>query len=363
MAVACAAMAHASPSFSTRRLQAIASATGISLPDAPAADCVNDSTWKYKGKALTVRTDAYGDISHIGYKLFDNRIAADYGTSGLLRFIERYALELDLKLDKHDADTRMAIDKIACTQGNASMLKLITPDTPFDIEEIERRMYRIKWNIGGKTLSLTIPADYQLISGADAVELEDIFERNIKRAATTVPDNAIDAWNDSKTYRSGSQLIAAGGEYLSKMIRRDLYINEKNGVRTVVIDRKRPVQTITNILLTGIYERELPMRLTLDRYGYKSTESEVTLQQFVNLCNAEGCTLYAGIKTHDSKAVSATVFALNTKFAYNHVLTVKFPLSILDGGNEPVEAVVYTYVPLQNVTEKFFTQDLQETKQ
>lgn len=88
----------------------------------------------------------------------------------------------------------------------------------------------------------------------------------------------------------------------------------------------------------------------------------VTLQQFVNLCYAEDCKLYVGIKNYDKENVSATVFALNNKLAYNHVLSVNFPLVILDGGDGKVEATVYAYIPLQNVTEKFFIQDLGNIK-
>ena len=46
--------------------------------------------------------------------------------------------------------------------------------------------------------------------------------------------------------------------------------------------------------------------------------------------------------------------------AYNHVLSVSIPLNILDGKEEKINATVYAYIPLQNVTEKFFTQDIHE---
>lgn len=361
-AMACVAMAHASPPFATKRLQAIASAVGLSLPDGLPADTRNDSTWTYRGKALVVCTNAFGDVAHIGYKMFDGNMAEGLTSKELLTFIERYALELDLKLDKRDAASRMAIDKVVCGQGNIAMLNQVTSQTPFTIDEIERKMYRIKWDIDGKPLSLTIPADCQLILGADAIELEDIFERNLTRATALDEESAMKRWKDASTYRSNDLLIAGGGEYLSKMIRGDVYLNEKNGKKTLLLDSKSPLHSVTNILLTGVFRHDIPMHLTVNRYGYSSTKVNVTLQQFISLCKTEGCLLYVGVKSRDGKEITAVVFALNPKLAYNHVLSVRFPLNILDGGDTPMEATAYAYIPLQNVTEKFFTQDLQDLK-
>ncbi len=362
LTVACVAMAHASPSFTTKRLRSIASAVGIVLSELTTANTRNDSTWTYRGRTLNVCTNALGDVSHIGYKMFDDKIVDGFTPKELLEFIERYTLELDLKLDKRDATTRMAIDKVVCGQGNVAMLGRITTQTPFTVDEIERRMYRIKWDVDGKPLSLTIPADCQLIFGADAIELEDIFERNLSRSVPIDNAIAMERWKNAKTYRSDNLTIANGGEYLSKMIRGDIYLKRNNGKSTLLIDSKSPVHSVTNILLTGIFERDIPMHLTVNRYGYSSTKADVTLQQFVSLCKAEGCSLFVGIKTHDEKEITAVVFAFNSKLAYNHVLSVRFPLDILSGANKPMEATAYAYIPLQNVTEKFFTQDLQDLK-
>lgn len=362
LAVVCVLAAHASPAFATKRLAAIASAAGLNLPAAMAADACNDTAWAYKGRQLRVCTNAFGEVSHIGYCLFDRSLLDSCNSRIVQLFVERYALELDLRLDKRDARARMAVDKVVCGKGNVAMLAEVTPQTPFTMEEIERRMHRIKWNIGDQALSLTIPADCQLIIGADAIELEDIFERNLKRMQKTANRDAVDGLLQGKRPSIADQFIINGGEYLNKLIRSDLYIVTKNGENTVMIDRRKPVHSVSNILLTGIFDREIPMRLTVNRYGYHSTRTDVTLQQFVNLCREEGCRLYVGIKEHGKESVKATVFALNGRLAYNHVLSVEFPLALLDGGDGRVEATAYVYIPLQNVTEKFFTQDLKDIK-
>lgn len=362
LTVACVIMSYATPMFTTKRLAAIASSAGLNLPAILGCEIDNDTTWTFKDRQIRICTNIFGEVSHVGYKMFDSSLISSYNPKDILLFIERYALELDLKIDKRDALTRMAVDKVVCGEGNVAMLAKVTPQTSFSIEEMERRMYRMKWNIDGKVLSLTIPADCQLIIGADAVELEDIFERNLKRMQTKSNFDVEDAFYKGKKYRLRDLSIIDGGEYLSKLIRGDLYINEKDDKKSVMIDYRKPVQTVSNILITGVFDREIPMCLIFNRYGYRSTQMNVTLQQFVNLCYAEDCKLYVGIKNYDKENVSATVFALNNKLAYNHVLSVNFPLVILDGGDGKVEATVYAYIPLQNVTEKFFIQDLGNIK-
>jgi hypothetical protein len=362
LAIAYTVISYAVPVFTTKRLATIASYTGLDLHSATGINLENDSTWKYNGRSLRVCTNTFGEISHIGYKMFSKSAFDSHNNCLLPFFIERYALELDLKIDERDIPTRMAVDKVFCGQGNIDMLTKVTPQTPFSIEEIERRMYRIKWDIAGKTLSLTIPADCQLIIGADAIELENIFERNIKNMPRTANYDVVEKLLSGKAYHYKDQLIIKGEEYLSSMIRNDLYIEEKEGKKRVMIDKRKPVQTVTNILITGVFDKEIPMTMTLNRYGYSCSQTDITLQQFINLCYFDECKLYVGIKTHNKEYITATVFALNNKLAYNHVLSLKFPLELLNGSNNKIEATAYAYIPLQNVNEKFFTQSLEHIK-
>lgn len=358
--VAFACMANAAVAFHTERLAHIAKAVGITPDETQLKpDMDNDTSYFYHGRKLRVRTNEFGDISNIGYKLFGKELLENYKYPQVLDFIERYSLELDLSLDGRSASNRMALDKVTCTKGNFAFLKDITPATSFSDNVMERRFYILRWQTRRGVLELSFPADYQLISGADAVELENMFERDVQRIVPIPKDAILTDWNNMPVSRSGDQIIVNSGEYLSKVIRSDLYLQEKKGIRALVADAVRqPLHTVTNILLTGIYDRELPMSVTLDRYGYKTSDLKVPLQKFIALCRMEGCNMYVGVKSRSENEISAVVFAYNGDMAYNHVLSVKFPMNILKGGDDVITARLYAYIPLQNVTEKFFTQDL-----
>ncbi len=365
MVAVCAQMAPAATRYHTQRLADMARAAGLSLPGEAAAWMCDDSTYTFRGRPLRIRTNSFGDISHIGYSLFSPQLMEAYGYSPIFNFIERYLLELDLRLDGRTPAARMDIDKVVTTAGNISMLHTMAADAAFSIETITRRMYRLKWTAGARTLSITIPADCQLLAGANAIELEEIFERDLQRIIPMNGDEFIGDWDKAKAARSEGLLIVDGGTFMSEMIRGDVYLTEHNGRRRLVADASKPRQSVANIMLTGCYGRPIPLDLTIDRYGYKSSKVAVTIQQFVSYCLAEGCKLYFGVKTNDGQRLTGTLFALNEKMACNHVLSIDFPTAILkeSGDNtakataNAAKATAYVYIPLQNVTEKFFQSD------
>lgn len=112
------------------------------------------------------------------------------------------------------------------------------------------------------------------------------------------------------------------------------------------------------MMLTGVSSKDVPLHIVLDKYGYMTDTLDVTLKQFVSYCLSEGCKAYIGIKTVDDGAVTGTLFIYNEPLGYNHVLSFSFPTTLLSGSGGRVEARLYAYIPLHNVTEKFFNQNI-----
>lgn len=390
MMVAYVCAAYASPSFYTQRLKCIAQAVGVQLPDTLQPEKEYAGIWTFKQRPLRVRTNAFGDVSHIGYCLFDECMYTHYECQTVLDFAERYALELTLGKDEELRQRLRITDKVTCVEGSLSMLDDISPRTPVTIDQRQLRMFRIKWTLDAKTiLTLSFPADYQLISGANAIELEKMFERDVQRIVPLTQEDMLINWKnvpvvllgdvvaqdvldekqkmfagskDPITYVADAPdglLLANRGSYLNSQIRSDVILVQKKGERMLHFSPDSPISSVRNLLLTGQFPTIVPLKLTIDCYGNKKQNLEqVSLQQFVGLCRMEGCELYVGIKKRTDTEVSATVFAVNRSMAYNHVLSVDVPLRMFREENVPISGTLYTYIPLQNVDEKFFTQDL-----
>lgn len=356
-----ALQANAALSFRTQKLEALAKAIKLGLPEQLGINIDNDSTWNYAGKVLRIRTNSYGDVSHIGYHLFDSRWAANYEAQALLDYIERYALEQDVPKPQTDPTEEARRQRITFIEGKAAMVRLLTPETPVTIREKERRGYTVEWTSNRQKIRMLVPADYQLFIGANAIELENIFERDICRIpATLMADILPDEWSNCHLSQSDDILIASNGSYLSDQIRSDLYLQKGADKNSLIVDSERPLQSVNNILLTGYFNQEIPLELTIDKYGYLKSKLKITLQQFISYCRREKCKLYIGIKTRTNDQITTTLFALNTQMAYNHTISLDFPLSILRDGTGVIKGTLYAYTPLQNITEKFFISNIKQ---
>lgn len=350
--------------YRTERLKQIASALSLRLPTdlKPSTDL--GVVANRGGKEVYATTNAYGEVSHIGYRLFAPELAAHYQNEPLFQFIERYLLELDLRIDGKAADVRMDVDQVVFTRGTTALLRTLTPQTnfSFDMEEIRNRFYRLTWTFDpdGKEVSMVIPANCQLIIGANAIELEQMAVRDIQRAVKMAPKDILERWAEAKGFRGEHALILDGGAYMSRYIRGDLYVSETEGRNHPVCTPWQPMQSVSNLMLTGIADKEFPLALTMNRYGGKRDQMDVKLSQYIAFCLAEGCKLYFGVKKQTETELTGALFAYNQRFAYTHLLDVTFPLSLLSGQTttgERIRCMAYVYIPTKLLDDRLFTQD------
>ena len=355
----------AATTYRTERLKQIASALALRLSNDPQPGADLGTVANRNGKDIYAVTDQYGEVSHIGYRLFAPQLAEHYQNEPLFRFIERYLLELDLRIDGKAPDLRMDVDQVVFTRGNPALLRTLTPESnfSFDLEEIRNRFYRLTWTLGGtegREVSLVIPANCQLIMGANAIELEQLAERDILRATPFDRKTVLNRWAESEGFRGEGVLILDGGAYMSRYIRGDLYISEQLGRDHPVCTLWQPIQSVSNLMLTGIGPGIYPLALTMNRYGGKRDLLDVTLSQYIAFFLFFGCKLYFGVKQKNDTAVTGALFAYNAKYAYTHLLDVTFPISLLGdkpAENERIRCTAYVYIPLKLLDDKLFTQD------
>lgn len=354
MSVVVSCLDAATP-FHSRCLERIAAALHISFPNGMGKDMDNDSTWHYGGKPLRVRTNLLGDISHIGYKLFDSRFAAGYASRPLLDFLERYALEQDISFEGVDKAEEAVRKRMTFLEGDPSLIGERLPEMDCTIHETVRRSYTVEWGEGNRKVKVLVPADYQLFTGMNAIELEAAFERDVKRMVPIPADSLLsEVLRTGNRFRADSLVMVSNGNYLSDQIRSDLYLYEKAGGETLVLDAARPLQSVNNLLLTGYAAGEVQLELTIDKYGYQKSEIQISWQQLLAYFRMEKCQLYIGFKERCSGGIAATLFAVNPGMAYNHMVSIEFPLDILAGTGHLMKGKIYVYTPLQNITEKFF---------
>ena len=350
--------AHAAAtSYVVPRLKAIAAAVNMKVPEDLGENANDDTTWVWSKRQLRVCTDNHGAVCHIGYKLFGRNMMSDYPSPSLLQFLERYILELDLRQDHHSIYERMEMDRVVLTKGKLDYLKTVNDSTPFSINSIARRMHKATWITTKGEVELVFPADCQLIFGGNAIELETKLSERLAIQKTYNDSILLLPWARADVQTKGNMRIKDYGIYLSPMIGSRLHLVLHNSQWQPYCSPSNKIISISNMMLSGISNHDIPLCLILDRYGYKADTLQVTLRQFISYCVDEKDMVYVGIKTVDKELVTGTLFIYNEPLGFNHVLSFSFPTRILEGVNDTVSARLYAYIPLQNVTEKFFKHD------
>ncbi len=314
----------------------------------PATDYTENFT--RQGRPLHVVTNRWGEVAHVGYYLFPAGLRASQ-PSPVYDFLERYLLELDLP-SQLPRQMRLSLDKVT-VKGNPAAAAAFDGTESFGLSSELMRNYSVRWSREGRELlSLNFPMDCQLLTGCNAIELEKNLARDLRRTeplppcATVAPRGELTA--------SGATVICHGRTYLNELIRSDLYLRKSAGSYFLIEDAARPLQTIPNLMLAGPAGRDYRMDLSLDKYGYDAETFTVSLGQWQAFCREQGCELYFGVKTLSGGVLTGTLFAVNERMGYNHVLSVEFPVSLLQGGEGSIRARLLAYIPLHNVSEKYF---------
>ncbi len=346
--------------YRTQRIARVARELHLVLPGELEPNLCVDSIMSYKGHPIRMCTNAFGEVSHVGYRLFSRQVKEAFGTYPVWDFLERYLLECDLNIKAPGFYSQTSL--VRCNKGNLSMLFRNLDNVSFRIDYVPRRYYALTYDFGQEVLDVEMPTDGQLMIGAGSREQEEIFERDLENInlSSTVPDYTKDWTAKIDSTNTDPIYIVNQDTYLSKEIRSDLYIVRKEGVHTLLCDTLQAIKSISNKLLTGYESRNIPVEMTIDKYGYVRTKHIVTLSCLISLLKSQGCKLYFGVKGKKDNLLSCTLFALNEELAYDHVFSLYVPYSILSGGTESIKAMCYLYIPLQNVSESFFNQNTKD---
>ena len=345
----------AAKGFATHRLQQMAT----QLPEVP-FDTLSQGVheqYTYHGHPLTIRVNAFEEVEHIGYHLFDSLIIENQSQL-VCDFVERYLLELDL--DKGiDRNLRMVIDQVVVERGSIENIHCLLITDLLEISKIELRRYRVAWHRESQCLlSLVFDMDYQLLSGCNAIELEYNYLRNLERGVSDVPQQQENIVADS----TDQYAIVEGGHFLSEAICGDQYyqrdsINEWH----LVCDSKKPYWSSANLLLAPNFIGDYQLEGRLDMYGYRDTSFTININQWVAQTLTEGCQMYFGVKSRTNQTIRGTVFCPNPSAGYCHMMSVEIPIEAFENKRGIIEGRLFAYVPLHNIDDGYFDLDYEKT--
>ena len=336
--------------YATPRQQALA--TFLELKGLDTLSVGTHTHHSYKGKPLSIRINKWNEVEHIGFKLFDRTVVPKSETV-LFDFIERYMLE-KVAAEGTDHAIRLALDNVKFNAGTPKDVLQLSGNEAFSYNCETFDEYSIEWRKNDKTiLSVTFDMDYQLLTGCNAIQLEEVFMKKLTRYKAGERAKKIDC----EGFPATDYYTKEGEHFLIKSIRNDLYYQHKDNKWELISGGKEAYKALANTMLCTDAEGDYKLSLQLDKYGYKESHCVVELKALQQLCEEEGCTAYFGIKEKKDNTYTGTLFMVNNHSGYTHMLSVQVPIDAIKNKKGVIEGRMFVYIPLQNVTKKLFNQE------
>lgn len=337
-------------SFATQGLERLAKYVGIVNLDTLGVGVHNG--YRYRNHALTVRVNEWNEVEHIGLQLFSQEIRTARPLP-VYDFLERYLLAQNAVPEGSDERVYMAWDKIHYTVGDAKDAMSIDTTAAFSESHIDRHVYKVSWRVNGKTrLEMSFYMDYQLLTGCNAIELEKIMFRKIRRVVCTEKQSTHEGFPTK-----GTEFTKQGKNFISPMVRNDVYYTRRSEYEAwaLVDDSCRMSKSISNIMLSDESAHTLRVKIKIDKYGLRADSAMVAYKGWYQLCVNEGCTPYFGMKSKDEDIYKGTVFMVNETGGYLHLLSIDIPKeAIIAPESHVASARIYCYIPLHNVSDNIF---------
>lgn len=333
------------PGYRTPELRRLASALNIQ----------EDSLREGKNYLTVGQKSLHVDISRntvtdLGYVIFSEELKAAAGTP-IFNFLERYFLQLDYPKPDRTRQKMMQEDRFKFITGNVSTISNLLPTDEFSYS-CQIHNYEATWRRNGKTiLSVSFPAEHQLISGEDKIQAEANFQEDALMAVFP-PSSEINESLLTPTIQKDFY-VKKGGSYMNNKLNSDLFYQKQGESYTLLSSISHPIESAANMMIGTNYDSPYNLKITQVLYGFKKKTYDLPLRNWIAYCRNNGCTLYYGIESITPKMIKATVIAVNTAENYNHLLFVNIPLSAIDTGQGDIEAKLETFIPMHNVLNIF----------
>lgn len=336
--------------FATNRLQIIAHCLLLSELDTLSPGTYD--TYQYRNHPLSIRVNSFGEVEHIGLRLFPNSIKNDT-YNPVYDFLERNLLERIIPNLGDSLRFYQAQEHVYFMAGRAlDALKLDTMDIiGFNEERQDFHTYHVSWNHQKRTvLDIRFDMDYQLLSGCNAEELEFLF---MKRLLRFKPHE--DEPREFQFPHHTNTYVAAGDTFLIREMRNELYY-EYDSTGWHLTDSAAAITKVLNNMMLSMEFRGDPMlTVSLDKYSDVKGVETLPYKHWLQMCLDEGCTPFFGVKDITNDSYKCTVLMTNPKGGYVHLLSVIIPHETLrNRGNGPIRGYLYVYIPMHNVSSNYF---------
>lgn len=316
------------------------------------------------GQRLVIERDGRGEVTHLGLSVFTpevKRLSNPY----LCNCVERLLLECLLQSDEaarlnllREERFQLLLNGYPLGHANfrrfADCLPLFAPSSTMTFEEYGNS-YSLKVDAAGdNAFTMAFPKDRELIFGTDKKEEDEAVGRRLElgggaRLTPRIPDVG-----DLQAAGAQGLWRLPGKAFLIDSLRSDLYFRCDGGRAVPVYDAAYPAQSLVNLLMGQIADRDVHLDLSHRRYGLQTPRYRLTMAQLLATVREEDSQCYAVGKLIKGGAEASGVLVIyNPRFQYLNMVTMTVPVEHLFRADAVLNAYLFTNVPQHNVLELF----------
>lgn len=323
---------------------------------------LSDTLQPLKGcpqKKMYVVLDEQKGVKKAGLKIFPEEMNRDFHPA-VYDFIERIFLHLALLAEPSKKEDLLRQDRLTLSvngvdYGKAkvdfcSVLEAVDLKYPFSLSADSSR-FRASWQGVGMKIDLVFPKQYDLLLGKDKYELTQAWIAGLDELQQEAPVRKMPKFNEKSLQRVRSNVYYdKEGTFLIPQMKSGAYLTRRREGWQYLLDDRFPEESVQN-LFSHAPHMNASWTFSLAVKGYRSySRKDVSLAALVTQMTGEGCRPYVGIETIDKEQVTGTVIYLNRDLMYQHLLYFQLPLKTLEKGGKGMKAVLYPYIPLNNLS-------------
>ena len=300
-----------------------------------------DGATSWNGFPLRIE-EKDGTVEHIGYRFFSSEETLALGRD-VSRFLERYALEADLPLEKEKSlETQLLEDGILFRSGSLSSLKSLCKEEHGDItlQSVTERRHLFSWSAG----EMVFPADVELILGRSQTENDRRLPSEI--ASSAFEDQAPVPAMEDLTPREDGLLVLPGDFYYLESLSSDTYYD---GSGIPVNSLLYESETLSNLFAGLIRDSAIELEIRMRVYGLKTQTLRVPLTSMAAYALENDCRSYVGIIARNKEEVELLVVYRNVSASYNHILRVQLSHECVGEGKGKASVRLTPFVPTHSV--------------
>lgn len=351
--------------LSTDQIERTAEVLGIKaqLDSLPAGQTI--SLRATDGQLVCIRTSPAQAVEHIGIPLFSADLR-QMMPSPVYDFMEYALLNWKYKINPNT----LYLSKVIFKKGGwQSLLQNKLDECECAIDNRDNKLYVISWlHNGTEVAEVGVPVDYELLYNNSRRNIEKNFVKRLAdfQPAITVRRHEPVNEADLKIYGTEGLFVIQGQSHVLDELNQNVYyvlktvyeqtdtiisdelvsMTLEGVIPAIVIDPEHPAETFANYMLSE--EDSVPdviMALDFHLSNYKRPKLKIPLSRLKEFFFQEGCSLYFASSGITRDTARGMLFVTNPGKGYNHLLSLRMPLSDLASKEPEVHAAVYLYIP------------------